>query len=463
MALDMTKCVDRIEALPKWKAKGPSLEETIAYYDYLGRPGEEIPFIQVAGSNGKGSTCFFLAYALAENGYKVGLFTSPHLVEEEERIRILEKSGETVESRESIRDKKARKCHVHVNQIPGERFRALEESLLSTLQEAVAIDGTLTMPEAYFLLAMQYFAEEKPDILILETGLGGRYDAVTLLPHPLALAITSISLEHTAVLGDTIEAIAGEKGAILRNEAPVFCGDLPKGAKSVINNLGKQRNCPVSYVDKSRCRLLQNFSKAVDFSYESKYYSYERIALSAAGLYQMENAAIALDLLGYLQQNGKLNLKTEDILRGVEEMTHPGRMEQVSPHLYVDGAHNPEGIRAFLDTVKQMPAEGKRILIFAVMADKSYEEMLTAIRDSHLFAKVLVTGLQDERSLKALGYREVLERLFADPELKIEMQIFPSLSEAYDEARREISDGGEIFFTGSLHLVGEWKKQMGKI
>ena len=137
MALDMTKCVDRIEALPKWKAKGPSLEETIAYYDYLGRPGEEIPFIQVAGSNGKGSTCFFLAYALAENGYKVGLFTSPHLVEEEERIRILEKSGETVESRGSIRDKKARKCHVRVNQISGKRFRALEESLLSTLEDSM--------------------------------------------------------------------------------------------------------------------------------------------------------------------------------------------------------------------------------------------------------------------------------------------------------------------------------------
>jgi dihydrofolate synthase/folylpolyglutamate synthase len=360
----------------------------------LGWPERRFRAVQIAGTNGKGSTAAFLESILRFAGLRTGLFTSPHLCRFSERIRV---DGREVE---------------------GER--------LGNFDEAVAATGVpLTYFEISAVLAFLAFAEANVDLAVLETGLGGRLDATTA-SHPLACAITSIALDHQDLLGKTIREIAHEKACIARTGVPLFLGPLPAEALAEVAQVAHKTGAPLR-------RLGVDFI-APDFP------------LALAGAHQASNAALAVALAQEVASNMGFVLQRDVVKHGLAETRWPGRFERMAADILVDCAHNAEGAAAL---AAALPATSRCALVVSIVQGKDAAAMLAALCPHFDF--VVATRSPSERSLPPEELAALVPR---DRGRRVEVVVDPGLALARARALVAGAPNGLVVVAGSIFLVG---------
>lgn len=429
--MNYEEAVAYIEETPKFTKKN-SLEHTKECLRRLGNPQERFKVIHVAGTNGKGSTCAFLTSILREAGYSSGLFTSPHLVKINERFQINE-----------------------VN-IDDETFLKAFERVKSLADELVE-EGSYhpTYFEMLFLMGMVIFAEAGVDYVTLETGLGGRLDATTAVENPLACVITSISLDHMQFLGNTVREIAGEKAGIIVPGVPVIYDGNDKDAAEVIAAKAKELGSPAYKVVQGEAKVLGNNKDGIDFCLKDGYYGDTRFHIPFIAWYQVMNASLALITMEVLKD--KLPVGMEQLQAGIKNTRWQGRMETILPGVIVDGAHNEDGVRRFVETAERFQEEYPLTLLFSAVNDKDYQDMIHTICSRIRFRKVVTTEVG--------GYREVpsakLAEIFRKEGCR-EVGNSDNIEEAFHMACEAKREDGMLFCVGSLYLVGEIKALLQK-
>ena len=405
----------------------PGLDRISRHLSLLGYPHKDFRSIHVAGTNGKGSTCAILESALRAAGYKTGFYLSPQLESPRERVRV---SGEWISE---------------------EDFKRLLEKILRLDPEQ-----ELTYFEILTSLAFQYFSEEKIDVAIVETGLGGRLDATNVIEKPLASVITSIDFDHTNWLGNTLQEIAREKAGIIKKDCAVFCPRLPEAALSSIQEKAESLGAPLNIVETSWA------VKKIDWGKNSQILETpwgEEAILTLLGSSQGRNAALAWAVLSYLNQNQDLKISHADVQRGLALVSWPGRFEVLSAPdgktAILDGAHNPEAMRNFSNTWAQSPwAKTEALWVIGMMRDKDIYSSLKSLP-------------QEARSIIAVSPLHPRATRSADL-AKIAREVFP-LARVWEANNLEQSldicqnQGWEtLVVCGSLYLVDWARKSLAK-
>ncbi|RKJ45463.1 bifunctional folylpolyglutamate synthase/dihydrofolate synthase [bacterium 1XD8-76] len=411
-----------IDEIPKFVKKN-TMEDTKAFYRKLSCPCEDTRVIHVAGTNGKGSVCAYLQSVLTEAGYRTGLFTSPHLVDIRERIRVDEEQipeADFVEVFRRVRDACPKESGYHPSYF-----------------------------EYLYFMAMLYFEKKKPDFIILETGLGGRLDATNSFETPCISIIAEIGLDHTEYLGETLEQIAEEKAGIVKKGIPLVYFAKNKIVADVMEKSAKKADSKAFSVKPAEICLKNSGEKGIDFSYHSGYYKYSVFRLSTRALYQQENAALCIRALAVLEESGIVKVPEEDLRRGLEKTHWEGRMEEILPGVYVDGAHNPDGIEAFLQSVRADGAKDGRMLLYSSLEEKACGEMIRRIADAGLFEEIVVTKIDSPRA----AMPSELARLFGETGTVVT----EDTKEAFDYCLRRRRAEEKVYITGSLYLTGQIK------
>ncbi len=385
------------------------LERIATLLDALGNPQRRpARFVHVAGTNGKGSVCAMLESGLRCTGLKTGLYTSPHLLEPTERIRL---NGVPVSS---------------------EEFTSAFEEVHCTaenLVESAKIDFHPTYFETVTAMAFLVFRERNVDIAVLETGLGGRLDATNVV-EPELCVITPIDFDHERFLGTSIEAIAGEKAGILKSGVPAILATQRADSAAVIRARSRELDCPlIDAWQADRVEALRDGNRI-----HTHHVVFE---CSLAGRHQVGNALTAATALN------QLAVPLDALMRGLREAQWPGRLQRLrtKPEIIVDGAHNPAGARALAEYVGEFYRDPKPVLIFGAMRDKAVEEMAGILFP--LFGEVIVTAPDQDRSLSPESFLALAERgdIRTAPDLASAVASLPSDRPA--------------FISGSLFLVAE--------
>ncbi len=408
-------------------AKKNTLEHTKKYMELLGNPCKDAKIIHVAGTNGKGSVCNYLRMLLKEHGYSTAMFVSPHLVDMRERMLL---NGEMVSM---------------------EQFLKAFERVKEAAEKATECEEMHhpTFFEFLFLMAMLVFDENKPDYVILETGMGGRLDATNVFEKPVLTVITEIGMDHCQYLGNTKEQIATEKAGIIKPGVPVVYVDREKSVSDVLSQAAKRCGSKAVAVDKTRISNVNINHKSIDFSYKSSYYSNVSCTLSTKALYQLENAVTALTAFEMLFDKEQIDV--HKVRNALAQARWAGRMEEVAEGVYVDGAHNEDGIAAFLSSVESSRGDGRRILLFSVVSDKEYDDMIHRVENSGLFEEYIIAGITDDRGLSGEQIVSCFQKVRAE-----QIHLCKSVREAYDTAL-SIKGNGTVYIAGSLYLAGEVK------
>ncbi len=405
------------------------LDNVRALLDSLGNPENAFPSVLVAGTNGKGSVCAMLAAALRGHGLRVGLYTSPHLVDIRERIRV---DGRL---------------------ISGPAFcRAL--TAVKGAAESLLRSGKISSPPTHFealtCAALSHFRERRTDVAVLEVGMGGRFDATNAVTPALSV-ITSIGMDHEHYLGSTPERIAFEKAGIIKPGVPVVCG-VPAGATRAVirKRAGECRAAFIGVFD--RPRRLRSFKKKLnyEFAYESGDKTY-RFAPRLAGRHQGRNGAVALMAALTLSRAWR-RLDERLILGGIKKTEWPGRLEVArrSPPVILDGAHNPDGAKAVREYVRDF-IRRPLVLVFAVMRDKDIPSLARILFP--LARRIVLTTFPFHRAAEPGDILRQARRHAG--RITLESNPRKAFRLALAEARRL---RGAVVITGSLFLVGEAKK-----
>lgn len=342
----------------------------------LGDPQNELKFIHVAGTNGKGSFCAMIDSILRAAGYKVGLYTSPYIREFNERMRV---GGAN---------------------IPNDTLARLTEKVKNV---AETMSDKPTEFELITAIAFEYFKEEKCHIVILEVGMGGRLDATNIIEQPELSVITGIGLDHTAFLGGTIEKIAAEKAGIIKKNSPTLWGGDDLVAETVISAKAAKAQTTLCKTDYSTLEILSCNLCSTTFNYRDR----ESLRLPLLGAYQPRNAAIVLDAIDMLCTHG-FKISEDAIIKGLSEARWPARFEVIkkSPTVIFDGAHNPQGIRAAVDSIKSYFGDKKVIVLTGVLRDKDYSLIAKTISEVATLAYTITPD--NPRALSAEEYAGVL-------------------------------------------------------
>lgn len=391
--------------------------------ELLGNPDKNLKIIHIAGTNGKGSVCSYIDDILKKSGYKTGLFTSPHLVTIRERIQV---DGELI-SREDF----------------TQYFNKVYET-------ARANNLKLAYFDFFFGAAMLYFDKCKVDYVVLETGLGGSLDATNAVHNQLCCVITTISLEHTAILGDTIKKIAEQKAGIIKQGVPVVYAD-DNEASGVIEDIAHSKNSYCYGVSPQQYQIIKNFNGCIDFSLHNEYYINNCLRLATPAIYQVENVSIAITVCRLLKHLYHIDIKDSAIVDSAGSHIWQGRMEKLTDNIYVDGAHNPQGIQSFVNSVNGMYADStdKAALLFSVVSDKNFEQMISILCGCKVFARIAITVTGGIRHLD----KEYISAAFKR-HTDIEVEVYDSAKEAVLALKNEPM----VFCTGSLYLVADIRK-----
>ncbi|MCH5275480.1 MAG: bifunctional folylpolyglutamate synthase/dihydrofolate synthase [Lachnospiraceae bacterium] len=408
--------------IPRFAGKH-TLKDTQELLAKITGSGVKSRIIHVAGTNGKGSVCAYLQSLLMEAGFSVGMFTSPHLQTMRERIRI---NGQMLSE------------------------EAFTEAFLCV--KAISREGAHpSFFEFLFLMAMYIYGKAAPDFIILETGLGGRLDATNAVEKKEIAVITHMGLDHTEYLGDTLEKITEEKAGILKKDAPVVYFRTNAEVSTILSDYAAKLQISTFEVSKKDYTFSKIHHKGIDFSYRSLYYDSVRLHLNTIAAYQMENAALALRTLEVLL--GKEVMEPGVMQQGMIKAFWAGRMEEILPGVYVDGAHNDDGMRAFLETVEKDDCRGNRYLFFGVAQDKHYEHMIEQIAKSNLFEKIFPVKMENPRALSQMRLKEVFLK-YTDRCAGGYSSVREALQALYDMRGEQ----DRVYITGSLYLVGEIKE-----
>lgn len=428
--MNYTEAVNYIETIPKFTVKHPP-EHTRELLSRLGNPQEGIKIIHVAGTNGKGSVCAYLNAMLLAGGKKTGLFTSPHLVRINERFQI---NGEDVSDEQFL-----------------DAFLKVEKAAKEYEAEG---EGHPSYFETLFLMGMLIFKEAGVEYLVMETGLGGRLDATNVVEKPLACIITSISRDHTEYLGDTLEAIAGEKAGIIKAGVPVIYDASQPGPASVIAAKAKEMGSPAWPMEPSFYEMKTQSREGITFTFAYPGGEKAELAIPYVAKYQMMNASLAFYTMYILQDVH--DIPKNVLAEGLSKIKWPCRMEMAAPGVIIDGAHNEDGVAQFVSTAGYFAKENEITILFTAVADKHYHEMIGEICEGIHPSHVVATQIDGSRVVPA----EVLAEDFRKAGCT-DVCAEPEIGAAYEKALGK-KGSGMLFCVGSLYLAGELKAYLAK-
>jgi dihydrofolate synthase / folylpolyglutamate synthase len=398
--------------------------------ELLDNPHLKTKSLHITGTNGKGSTSAMLASALTANGYKTGLYTSPHLHTMRERFVI---DGVIISEKELA------------------EIASLIQPCIETVNRE-AVYGILTVFEILTILAFVYFARHKCDFQVMEVGMGGTFDATNVI-QPEVCILTSISYDHTEVLGDTLTKIAGEKCGIIKPGSIVISQPQNEEVMKVIKSTCLEKSVPLIEVGKDVVpKPLCHDYKHQELWVEGRFENY-KVSSPLLGQYQLNNTAAAVAALEVLVEKG-YQLSKDAIEKGLGKVVFPGRMQIVNlnPLIVVDGGHNPGAAHSLKESLLQYFEPVNSILVIGVSGDKDIPGIVKEL--APIFNKVIVTRADNPRSIKP----EVLFTEFA--KYGIQSQITPNIATALNEAKNLASQDDLICVTGSLFVVGEALEQL---
>lgn len=352
-----------------WKGSVLGLSRIRELLEKLGNPQDDLRFVHVAGTNGKGSVSAMTEAALRACGYRTGLFVSPYIKSFEERIQC---------------------CGRPIGK------RALADIVSRIRPIAQSMQDPPTEFELVSAIGFVYFKEQKCDVVVLEVGLGGRLDSTNVIKTPLLSVITGIAMDHTAILGDTVEKIAAEKAGIIKAGVPVVFGGEDLAARRVIEATAARQGAPFFAVSDTPIDAATTTLSGATISRGA----WENVRVPLLGTYQIQNLATVLEVVERLREVG-LSLPEERVRAGLARVRWAGRFERLrkDPVVIYDGAHNPEGIAAATESIRRYFGEEKVILLCGMLADKAYAEMVCAL--AAVCAEAFTLTPENPRALSA--------------------------------------------------------------
>lgn len=385
-----------VEMIMSRKNKTYGNDNLKKYLQSIGNPHYKLKTIHVAGTNGKGSTTNYLATILMDAGYNVGTFTSPHLVEHRDRIRL------------------------NNNNISQEDFLEFANTSFSYWDTY-----DLSMFDIDFIISVMFFLKNDIDIAIYEVGLGGLLDSTNVIT-PLASVITNISLDHTQILGDTVEEIASQKAGIIKEGIPLFTSVTQNEVKEVFKTFTDN----IHWIS-SPSYTIENHQ--LIYKIEN-----DNVNLGKEAVYQVLNSFLAYNVIRYLFPN----ISMSSIIDSIEQAHWAGRFEEVVENVFVDGAHNPAGIKALVDSFDLL--EQPITIVFAALKDKPYQEMIKELLPK--VSKIIVTTFTFERVYD-------LDTIQNNPKIEIE----PNYKVAIEKAR---NSEGSVVISGSLYFISTARRYL---
>jgi dihydrofolate synthase/folylpolyglutamate synthase len=410
------------------------LTNTRSLLNILDNPQDIFNSVHIAGTNGKGSTAATIAYILKESGFKVGLYTSPHLISFTERIRV---DGQNISEEDVIK-------------------------LTSYIRKSVSGSGIMpTFFEFITAMAFYYFASKEIEWAVIETGMGGSYDATNVIKPDISV-ITDVSIDHTEFLGKTLSDITIEKAGIIKPHVPVVTAARSPEAFMLLSDIANSNSSEIHIHDRDfKGSLVSMNDNQIVFDY-SGFRDYHGLRSPLTGRHQVLNSSMAVRVCEILGRSG-VTITEKSIRQGVINVRLEGRLEKVSdrPHIIVDAAHNPVAAKALAKTIKELFADRKIILVIGIMKDKDIRGILSPLIDCA--ATIILTVPGDERAETP----EELHRIILDLRSSIKDHSQASIlesgsvSEAIAVAKEEWSEDSTILVTGSFHTTGEAKEALG--
>lgn len=413
-----SQAIQKINSLLKFGSR-PGLERIGTLLDKMGRPQDKTKFVHVAGTNGKGSVCTILSGVLQAAGYKTGLFISPFIIDFRERIQI---DGEM---------------------IPEQALCKITEDIMPLVEEMAAKDEIITEFELVMAIAFEWYARSCCDVVVLETGLGGLLDCTNVITTPLASVITSISLDHTAVLGNTLEEIAFQKAGIIKPKGKTVFYPQQEEVNRVILQAVNDRDNTFYSADKYAPELVSSSVKGTHLRFQE-----QELSLPLIGAHQVKNAAAALAAIAALRDGG-LVVPDEAVTQGFANAFIPARLELMSenPLVLLDGAHNPGGVKALSDAVKTYCKGKYTVCIIGMLRDKDSVTSLSYIKG--LFSTIIALSPDNPRAMSAEEFAQEARAYF---DMVIPMH---NKEHAVKRAFELAGEDGAVVVCGSLYLAAE--------
>jgi len=389
--------------------------------ELLGNPHKKLRFVHVAGTNGKGSTVAYISSVLMESGYKVGIYTSPYIERFTERICI---NGEEISEEDLAR----------LTEITKEKVSEMVRQGYNHPTEFEIVTA----------IALQYYCEKNCDIVVLEVGLGGRYDSTNVIDTPLVSVITSISFDHMKILGNELHQIAYEKAGIIKENGNVVLYPQSEEVEKVIENAAAQTNSRLFRADFESIKLK-------DFGLDGQIFDYSTftdLSTKLLGRHQLKNAAVAITACQVLKE--KVDCITDDTIRkGIAKAQWKGRMELVckNPIFFIDGAHNEDGVNVLTNTLTEYFPQKRKIFIMGVLKDKEYSKMVKTV--AQIADKFYTVTPLSERALPSRELADIIKMHCNN------VVVCDKIVEGINKAIEEAEENDIICAFGSLYYIGE--------
>ena len=407
-----------------WKGSIPGLGRTQELLQKMGNPEKKLRFIHVAGTNGKGSTAAMLASILRQAGYTTGLYTSPYIIKFHERMQV---NGEMISDKEL--------CDITAY------IRPLADAMTESPTEF----------ELVTCIAMEYFVRHGCQIVVMEVGMGGALDSTNVIDPPEAAVICNIGLDHTEVLGDTLEKIAAAKAGIIKAGSPAVIYRAAPSVEAVFEEKCRAVGSALHKADFDAIRLIRHDLAGQVFDFGR----YKALELPLLGAHQLRNAAVVLTTVDVLREEG-WNISDENVRMGLKTVRWPGRFELLrrEPLFIVDGGHNPQCIEALVQNIRQYLAEQPLTVLTGVLADKDYHCMYAGV--AQFAARFVTVTPPNPRALDAQALAEYLGQ-FGKP-----VTACTSVEAGVQEAIRQAGTNGVVLAYGSLYMVGDIEAAVAK-
>lgn len=418
MFTSVDKVVEYIYSMDQKTERNGRLSRITSILEVLGNPHKGFRSVHIAGSNGKGSTVNALKEILIAEGLQVGSFISPHLEKVNERIMMNDVM------------------------ITDEQFIQYMNDIYPLLQKGQVGEGS-NFFEILTVIAFMYYNDMKVDIALIETGIGGKFDSTNVLT-PLLSILTSISLDHTQILGDTLEAIADEKAGIIKQLVPVISAVKDKQAVAVIEQKAELEQAPIYQLYKDF--LIGNVTQEINqqrFSYQLNGEKMEDISLKMMGHHQVENASLAITAALFLNKYHGFTISEESIRHGLITSSWAARFEEVLPNVIIDGAHNPAGMTVLIQTIQQRYATKNIHVVFTALQDKDIASVLHMLDE--ISASITVTEIHVKNAAAGNDIFEATKHP--------EKQLILNWQEALEQTIVKVDESNVVLVTGSLYFM----------
>ncbi len=421
--LEYEKAVEAICSLKKFGSR-PGLDSIRELLDRLDNPQNKLKYIHVAGTNGKGSVCAMTAKILECAEYKTGLYISPYVVDFRERIQICSEM------------------------IPKSELARLVDNTYPVVEKLINDGIIITEFEYITALAFLWFEEQKCDIVVLETGLGGRFDATNIINESIVDVITPISLDHTNVLGDTTEKICDEKRHIIKEKSSVVFYRQQQSVNMMIQEHAELKKSRVYFADETGIAPYKQSLKENSFVFKGEVYK-----LNLLGVHQVKNAAIVFTVINALRKNGFV-IPCKAVKQGFAEVIHPGRLECFNKKIPIilDGAHNPSGMTVLSNAINALLSGKKIICVLGMLSDKDIQGSVSHLKGQ--LSSVICTEPLNERKQSADKLKSIADNYFDN---------VIAVSDPHDALKKALSladDNSAVLVCGSLYLVSELRAEI---